>query len=165
MFLGKTHYSHSGSGGSQPRYTCWGQCYQSCDDGLAPLLERSELGVAPARWDSLGWNADYIHVQCNNTMQFTLCIPGGTHTQGNVRMCSARLVSRTWPSDDSSKPATATLTPWLIVLSEMLAMSDPVRKRQGHPVGCWQGNTYNAAIRNKSCTIHVHLGQTLFYYG
>ena len=40
-----------------------------------------------------------------------ICIPGGTHTQGNVRMCSARLVSSTWPSDDSSKPATATLTP------------------------------------------------------
>ena len=38
-------------------------------------------------------------------------VPGGTHRHGNVRICFERLVKSTCPSDDCTKPATATLTP------------------------------------------------------
>ena len=40
------------------------------------------------------------HVLVGVIIDQQIKVPGATHTHGYVRMCSGRLVSSTWPSDD-----------------------------------------------------------------
>jgi hypothetical protein len=63
--------------------------------------------------------------------------PGGTQTEGNVLICFALRVSKTWLSDDCNRTDTPILTPSVLGEEGILAISVAVRKRHGHPGGCY----------------------------
>lgn len=52
-------------------------------------------------------------------------------------MCFALLVSKIWLSDDCRRMETPMPTPSVLGEEGILAISVAVRKRQGHPEGCY----------------------------